>query len=278
MSQDEREFVYTAADFEQVRRLLYQRAGINLASSKESMVYSRLARRLRALGLSRFSDYFDYLHSHNDELEQFTNALTTNLTSFFREAHHFPLLAAHLQRCYQQQQRPLRIWCTASSTGEEPYSLAMTAVEAFASWQPPVAILASDIDTKVLSTAAAGIYDQERLADMALERKRRFFWKGKGVNAGYARVRDELRALVEFRQINLLAPAWPVAPGLDAIFCRNVMIYFDRPTQLQLLTRLMALLQPEGLFFAGHSESFAQAGQLVALTGRTVYRHARRPS
>lgn len=275
MTADEREFAYSAADFEQVRSLLYQRAGISLAPSKESMVYSRLARRLRALRLTSFGQYFAYLQQHADELEQFTNALTTNLTSFFREEHHFPMLAAHLQRLYREQRRPLRIWCTASSTGEEPYSLAMTAVEAFDSSRPPVSILASDIDTKVLAHAAAGIYELGRLNGLDEQRKRRFFLRGRGSQEGLARVKDELRQLLQFRQINLLAADWPVKGGLDAIFCRNVMIYFDRPTQLQLLERLMPLLQPQGLFFAGHSESFGHAGHLVKLIGRTVYRHAR---
>ena len=275
VSAEDREFAYSTADFEQVRSLLYQRAGISLAASKESMVYSRLARRLRALRLTSFGQYFTYLHEHEDELEQFTNALTTNLTSFFREEHHFPMLAAHLQRLYREQRRPLRIWCTASSTGEEPYSLAMTAVEAFDSSKPPVTILASDIDTKVLAHAAAGIYELERLSGLDEQRKRRFFLRGRGSHEGQARVKDVLRQLLQFRQINLLAPDWPVKGGLDAIFCRNVMIYFDRPTQLQLLERLMPLLQPQGLFFAGHSESFGHAGHLVKLIGRTVYRHAR---
>lgn len=275
VSAEDREFAYSTADFEQVRSLLYQRAGISLAASKESMVYSRLARRLRALRLTSFGQYFTYLQQHEDELEQFTNALTTNLTSFFREEHHFPMLAAHLQRLYREQRRPLRIWCTASSTGEEPYSLAMTAVEAFDSSKPPVTILASDIDTKVLAHAAAGIYELERLSGLHEPRKRRFFLRGRGSHEGQARVKDELRQLLQFRQINLLAPDWPVKGGLDAIFCRNVMIYFDRPTQLQLLERLMPLLQPQGLFFAGHSESFGHAGHLVKLIGRTVYRHAR---
>lgn len=267
-----REFAYTTADFERVRELVYRQAGISLAASKEPMVYSRLARRLRALRLTSFEQYFRYLDNNSEEFEQFVNALTTNLTAFFREAHHFEILKEHLQNCYQKQRRPLRIWCTASSTGEEPYSLAMTAVEAFNSWTPPVTILASDIDTKVLATAEQGIYAMERLTDLSSQRLRQFFLKGKGSHSGSARVRDELRQLVRFRQINLLEERWPVKGGLDAIFCRNVMIYFDRPTQLNLLERLVPLLAPHGLFFAGHSESFAHAGHVVKLIGRTVYR------
>ena len=201
----EREFHYTRADFERLRRLLYQRAGINLADSKEQMVYSRLSRRLRHLGLSGFGSYCDTLERDVQEWQQFVNALTTNLTAFFREGHHFEQLAAYLRQ-HAQARRTLRIWCAASSTGEEPYSLAMTCMEALPGQQPN----------------------------------------------------------------------WEIDAGLDIIFCRNVMIYFDKPTQHRLLERMVALLRPDGLFFAGHSESFIQAGDLVTLIGRTVYRPATR--
>ena len=266
-----REFHYTRADFERIRRLLYQRAGISLADSKEQMVYSRLSRRLRHLGLSGFADYFEALERDPQEWQQFVNALTTNLTAFFRENHHFEQLAAYLRQ-HAQTRRTLRIWCAASSTGEEPYSLAIACLETLSDWQPPVSIIASDIDTGVLATASQGIYPLERVEQLSLQRKQRFFLRGKGGQAGKVKVRDELRELIEFRQINLLDPHWGIAGGLDIIFCRNVMIYFDKPTQNRLLERMVALLRPEGLFFAGHSESFIQAGHLVTLIGRTVYR------
>lgn len=270
-----REFLYTRADFERIRGLLYRRAGISLADSKAQMVYSRLSRRLRHLGLNGFSDYFDALERDAQEWQQFVNALTTNLTAFFREAHHFEQLAAYLRQ-HAQTQRRLRIWCAASSTGEEAYSLAIACMEALASRQPPVSIIASDIDTGVLTTACQGIYPLERVEQLSLQRKQRFFLRGKGNQAGKVRVRDELRELIEFRQINLLDPHWGIDGGLDIIFCRNVMIYFDKPTQNRLLERMVALLRPDGLFFAGHSESFIQAGHLVTLIGRTVYRPAPR--
>lgn len=266
-----REFHYTRDDFERVRKLVYQRAGISLSDSKDQMVYSRLARRLRSLNLGSFAAYFDYLQQDEEEWQQFVNALTTNLTAFFREEHHFDSLAKHLRQ-HAGERRRMRIWCSASSTGEEPYSIAITAMEAFGSLTPPVDIMASDIDTGVLATAAEGIYPINRIDQLSAERKKRFFLRGKGAQAGKVRVRDELRAMIEFRQINLLDNQWDLAPGLDVIFCRNVMIYFDKPTQQKLLGRMVHLLRPDGLFFAGHSESFTQAGHLVQLIGRTVYR------
>ncbi len=270
-----REFHYTPADFEQARRLLYQQTGIKLAESKEQMLYSRLARRLRALRLTEFSAYFSYLNEHEEEWQQFINALTTNLTAFFREAHHFEMLADYV-RSHAQAGRKLRIWSAAASTGEEPYSLAISLIEAFSSFTPPVELVASDIDTGVLNTARQGIYAEARIEDISAERKRAFFLRGKGNQLGKVRVRDQLRDLIEFRQINLLDSDWGIEPGLDAIFCRNVMIYFDKATQTRLLERMVRLLRHDGLFFAGHSESFIQATHLVRLVGRTVYRPAQR--
>ncbi|OHC30800.1 MAG: chemotaxis protein CheR [Pseudomonadales bacterium RIFCSPLOWO2_12_59_9] len=269
--QEMREFQYTPADFERVRNLLHQHAGINLSASKDQMVYSRLARRLRSLRLRSFAEYFGYLDRHEAEWQQFINALTTNLTSFFRESHHFDMLAAHVRK-HAHERRPLRIWCCAASTGEEPYSLAMTMIEALGSLTPAVEIIASDIDTGVLSTARAGVYPDQRVEQLEFARKKNFFLRGKGAQLGNVRVRQELQALIEFRQINLLDADWGVTPGLDVIFCRNVMIYFDKPTQSKVLERMIRLLRPDGLFFAGHSESFVHATHLVKLIERTVYR------
>ena len=187
-----KEFNFTKSDFERVRALIYKRAGISLADSKQEMVYSRIARRLRATGIVSFATYLDELEAGrmgDSEWQSFTNALTTNLTSFFREAHHFPLLAEHLKRL----QGPITIWCSASSTGEEPYSIAMTACEAFNTLAPPVQIIATDIDTNVLATGANGVYGIERLEKMSAERSKRFFLRGKGEQEGMVRVRPELR-------------------------------------------------------------------------------------
>jgi chemotaxis protein methyltransferase CheR len=269
-----REFQFTDADFERVRALIYSLAGISLSPVKRDMVYSRLARRLRAAEMDSFQTYLDFVEADaGPEREAFTNALTTNLTAFYRESHHFPVLAEHLKR--RGAQRPQVIWCSAASTGEEPYTIAMTAIEAFGTDNPPVRILASDVDTNVLATAQAGVYPSERVEKIEPGRLKRFFLRGVGANAGKYRVRDELRALISFRQINLLEQGWPVRGPLDVVFCRNVMIYFDKPTQLAILSRFAPLLCPDGLLFAGHSESFHHAAHLFRLRGKTVYGLAR---
>jgi chemotaxis protein methyltransferase CheR len=265
-----REYDFTGRDFEYVRKLIYERAGISLSASKQNMVYSRLVRRVRANGLSNFTDYLGLLENGDAaEWEEFTNSLTTNLTAFFREAHHFPILAEHVQKRKSRQQ--IQLWCSAASTGEEPYSMAMTMVEAFGSYSPPVHILATDVDTKVLATAQQGVYSMERLEKMPQDKLRLFFLKGSGSHAGSARVRQELRDMITFRQLNLLDNAWPVRGPFDAIFCRNVMIYFDKPTQYRILQKFAPLLARDGLMFAGHSESFHHAADLFRLRGKTVY-------
>jgi chemotaxis protein methyltransferase CheR len=265
-----KEFNFTHGDFERVRALIYKRAGISLADSKHEMVYSRLARRLRATGIGSFTDYLDSLESGRmgEEWESFTNALTTNLTSFFREAHHFPVLAEHVKRL---KDLPLTIWCSASSTGEEPYSIAMTVCEAFNTLTPPVHIIATDIDTNVLNTASNGVYSIDRIEKMDPARARKFFLKGKGAQEGYVRVRPELRKLIEFRQLNLLADNWPLSGQFDAIFCRNVMIYFDKETQRKILARFVPLMKSHALLFAGHSENFLYVSEQLKLRGKTVY-------
>ena len=268
-----REFEFTADDFNRIRRLIYQRAGISLADSKHEMVYGRLARRLRATGLKSFTQYLDELESgtRSDEWQAFTNALTTNLTSFFREAHHFPLLADFARN----RREHIQIWCSASSTGEEPYSIAMTLCEAFNTSTPPAHIVATDIDTNVLATAEKGVYPLERLSKLPADQARRFFQKGTADNKGLARVRPELRQLITFRQLNLLAESWPISGPFDAIFCRNVMIYFDKPTQRKILERFVPLIKPDGLLFAGHSENFLYVSDAFRLRGETVYEPVR---
>ena len=268
-SETVKEFDFTAKDFERVRALIHKKAGIALAESKQEMVYSRLARRLRATGIASFSQYLNDLESGRDaqEWEAFTNALTTNLTSFFREAHHFPILAEHLKKVKE----PIDIWCSASSTGEEPYSIAMTACEAFNTLTPPVRIIATDIDTNVLAAGASGVYGMDRLDKLAPERARKFFQKGKGEQEGLARVRPELRQMITFKQLNLLEDGWSVKGPFDVIFCRNVMIYFDKPTQGKILSRFAPLMKPDGLLFAGHSENFLYVSDAFRLRGKTVY-------
>lgn len=272
--QGQREFIYERRDFERVRKLIYERAGISLADSKRDMVYSRLTRRLRQVGLTSFQVYLDQLEEHGDdnEWQAFVNALTTNLTSFFREAHHFDILKQHLARVAQQPR--LTIWCAAASTGEEPYSLAMTVAEHFRSLHPPLRILATDIDTQVLETAQQGIYPLERIEKLEPARVRQFFRKGSGPHSGYCRVIDELRQMIVFRPLNLLDQNWSLRGPFTAIFCRNVMIYFDKSTQHRMIENMTPLLAEDGLFFAGHSESLNHCSDLVRPVGRTVYRKA----
>ncbi len=263
----ERDIAFSASDFERVRAMIRAKAGIDLNPGKQNMVYSRLARRLRERGHASFGTYLDALRSDSDpEWQAFINCLTTNLTSFFREAHHFEMLASWLRQCAASQ--PLRIWTCAASTGEEPYSIAMTALEAAG---PRVSIDASDIDTEVLAVAQAGVYPMETAASLGEARLRRFFLKGSGAHAGQVRVRPELQALLSFRPLNLLGGGWP-QQVYDVIFCRNVMIYFDRPTQRRVLERLHRVLRPGGLLFIGHSENFTEHRDLLELVGKTAYR------
>lgn len=266
-------FEFNDRDFRRACRMIYARAGIHLADHKRDMVYSRLSRRLRARGISSFTEYLDLVEADPASEEQaFINALTTNLTSFFREAHHFDALREQLRELPRGE--PVDLWCCAASTGEEPWSLAITACEAFGSDTPPVRILATDIDTNALTTATAGTYGIDRIADLSPERKRRFFLRGTGPNEGLVRVKPHLRKLVEFRQLNLLAPDYGLRQRFVAVFCRNVMIYFDKPTQYDVLRKVVPLLAPGGRFYAGHSESFAHALDLVQPCGRTIYRAA----
>ena len=277
-SSESREFHFTAQDFDRIRKLIYQHAGISLGDSKHNMVYNRLSRRLRVTGVRSFMEYLELLENDDGkEWEIFTNSLTTNLTAFFREPHHFPLLAEHIRQ--RKDKGPVVLWCAAASSGEEPYSMAMTVVEAFGSFTPPLTIIATDLDTQVLEIARAGIYPQDRVSRLDPDLIKRFFLRGAGQQAGQVKVRQELRDMITFRQLNLLHDDWPLRPPLDAIFCRNVMIYFDKPTQLAILKKFAPLLRADGLLFAGHSESFYHAEEYFRLRGKTVYQlspHARR--
>ncbi|GEK74064.1 MULTISPECIES: protein-glutamate O-methyltransferase CheR [Halomonas] len=267
--QFERDLELTDADFARIRQLIYQRAGIVLAEHKREMVYSRLAKRLRHHGLTRFADYLARLERQPDarEWEAFTNALTTNLTAFFREAHHFPLLATHVR----ERRGPVRVWSSAASTGEEPYSIAMTLAEALGSRAGDAEVVATDIDTEALEKARAGVYAMEQIHKLDEARVKRFFQRGRGAHEGLARVRQELKDMVDFQPLNLLAPSWSIQGPFDAIFCRNVMIYFDKQTQARILERFAPLLKPDGLLFAGHSENFSYTTEAFRLRGQTVY-------
>ena len=272
-----RDFEFNDRDFRRVCELIHQRAGIALAPAKRDMVYGRLSRRLRALGMQTFQEYLDKLERDGgDEWQAFTNALTTNLTSFFREPHHFPILAEHLKKLQTQGRSQIKIWCSAASTGEEPYSIAMTVVEAFNSFNVPVSIFASDLDTNVLAFGMKGVYPRDRVDKLSPERLSRFFTKGAAGPGESYTVKPELRRLITFQRINLLEPNWSVRGPLDVLFCRNVMIYFDKPTQHKILTRFAPLMSHDGLLFAGHSESFLHAADVFHSKGKTVYELARK--
>jgi chemotaxis protein methyltransferase CheR len=265
-------YVLTSTDFERVRRLIYRYAGISLSPSKQTMVYSRLSRRLRALRLPDFRSYLDALEAQpagRGEWQEFVNALTTNLTSFYRESHHFPILAEHI--AHRATKGKVSIWCCAASTGEEPYTLAITAMQACDSSRPPVSILATDIDTSVLAKAREGVYGDEAVAKIDAGLLKKYFLRGHGANAGMVRVRRDLQALVDFQPLNLLDAQWPMDTQFDAIFCRNVMIYFDKDTQRRVLLQLARHLKPDGLLFAGHSENFSHVSDVLKLRGHTVY-------
>ncbi len=255
-------------DFATVRQLIADYAGIKLSLQKRNMVYNRLLRRLRARRVGSFGEYLQLVQREgSDEREAFVNALTTNLTAFFREPHHFELLLARAQQRARERGAPLRCWSSACSTGEEAWSIAMVLREADCAGE----VLGTDIDTEVLNTAQAGIYRMERTASLPPERLRRHFLRGAGSNEGLVTLRPEVRALVRFGQLNLQSPVWPAQQRYDVIFCRNVVIYFDREFQKKLLARLADLLVPGGLLMVGHSESFPAAHPGFRSCGRTAY-------
>lgn len=264
-----REFVWTNADFARVQALIYQRAGISLHDGKHAMVYSRLSRRLRDTGYTSFHDYLSWLENHDGpEWQEFVNALTTNLTAFFREQHHFEIFASHLRS--KPSGTPWHVWCNAASTGEEPYSIVITALETLGA-NASFKLTASDIDSRVLATAAEGVYRLDSVKGLSQERLQRFFLRGKASNAGMVRAKPELRRAIEFLSVNLIRDDWPFREPFDVVFCRNVMIYFDAPTQRRVLERIHRVLKPGGMLFVGHAENFSESRDLFTLRGKTVY-------
>ena len=256
-------------DFERLARMLRDRAGIVLGSHKQEMASRTLGVRANKMGMTEVKDYLDHLQQNpsSPEWAGFINAFTINHTAFFREQHHFSMLADFVRK----RPKPLSIWCCASSTGEEPYSIAMTLHEACVQPDVGVSILASDIDTTALERASLGVYSLERIEPVPEEHLRKYFQRGTGRRAGLARVKSNIRDMVEFAAINLVSPNWPLSQKFDAIFCRNTMIYFDKATQTRLLERFAGHLKPDGLLFAGHSENFTYLTKTFRLRGQTVY-------
>jgi len=270
------DYELTDSQFNRIRQLVREHTGIALSDAKRQLVYGRLSRRLRALKLASFGEYIEMLERGvATELEEFINAITTNLTSFFREPHHFEYLASDvLPQLVERDSgvRRARIWCCAASTGEEPYSIAMVLREAAQVLNGfDMKLLATDLDSAVLATAEAGVYNAERLKSVNGPRASRFFRKGSGAQAGKFRVQDELRNLITFKQLNLMHE-WPLRGPFDAIFCRNVIIYFDKDTQRALFERMAALQRPGDILFLGHSESLYRVSDKYDLVGRTIYR------
>ncbi|WP_446811828.1 CheR family methyltransferase [Methylomonas sp. 2BW1-5-20] len=274
MKEKSREFEYTQADFDVLRKISNQYSGILVPDDKFDMFYSRLSKRLRMLGFTRFQQYCQYLKNNPDrEFTEFINAVTTNLTSFFRENHHFEYLSLTVVPELLKKKaakKQIRVWSAGCSTGEEPYSLAMTLKECVpADWT--IIILATDLDTNVLATASAGIYVADRVSGIADHRLKRWFQKGVGRQANKVRIKAELKELIEFKQLNLIQE-WPFKEYFDFIFCRNVLIYFDRETKIKLVNRYCGLLEEGAYLFIGHSESLHQLDAGFSLIGNTIYR------
>ncbi|WP_233840711.1 protein-glutamate O-methyltransferase [Dyella sp. 2HG41-7] len=265
------------AEFQFLRDFVYQYCGISLSDQKRQLVQGRLQRRLRALGLKDFKGYCDLLRSEPDgEMGELASAISTNVTSFFREMHHYDLLIDELLPRWLQEKKDggrLRIWSAGCSTGEEPYALAMVLAEALERTGSKVdaRILATDLSPQALEQARAGMYPLDRMGGISDERRRRWFLRGEGRYEGYACVHPRLRELVTIQPLNLLSD-WPMRGPFDAIFCRNVVIYFDKPTKQRLFSRYAGLLEQGGYLFLGHSESMYGLTDSFELVGRTVYR------
>jgi chemotaxis protein methyltransferase CheR len=271
------EYDFNDRHFNLLRGLVTRNAGITLNDSKRELVYGRLARRIRALGLRGFDDYCALLENDEGaEMGEFINAITTNLTAFFRENHHFEFLAQTALPEFVRantSSRRLRIWSAGCSTGEEPYSIAMTLLESVPSperWD--IRILATDIDSNVVATAQAGVYAENRLQGVSAARRKQ--WFGKAESPGQFRVKPELQEIIRFAPLNLMHE-WPFRGPFDAIFCRNVLIYFDKPTQHRLFERYGQMIADHGYLFIGHSESMFGASTVFDLIGRTTYRVTR---
>ncbi len=263
----------TDQEFELFKALIYQQVGITLDAPKKTLLVSRLGKRLRDLGLPTYKAYYDSLSGKKgeEELTKLLDLISTNKTDFFREPVHFDFLRDQVLPQVQEA-KTLRIWSSASSSGEEPYTISMTlhdAISDLSRWD--IKILASDISTRVLAKAASGIYEEERVSQLPQDVVRRFFLKGRGEQSGKLKVRPSVAQLVNFRRINLMDQAFPIRSPLDVVFCRNVMIYFDRPTQAALMEKFHRYLKPGGYLFIGHSESLQWIDHPFTYLKPTIY-------
>lgn len=268
---DQGEFSLSEREFSRIKARVYKVAGISLSDAKRTLVISRLSKIVRSLGLSGFDAYVDYLEHGGSEADSqaFVNALTTNLTRFYREDHHFDHLRGYVAGLVEAKPRGsrLRIWSAGCSTGQEPYTIGMhllAALPELKRWD--FKILATDIDTAVIAKAAQGVYPASELQGLSAERARPF----ESLPDGSVRVPAAVRDLVAFKPLNLIGQ-WPMKGPFDAIFCRNVAIYFDKPTQGQVFSRLGAMLAPEAFLYIGHSENLGSGGEGFRLVGKTIY-------
>ena len=271
-----REFKFTEKDFNSLRKISNQHTGIIVTDDKYDMYYSRLVKRIRKLGLKSFSEYVSYLKANEAaEFTPFIDSITTNLTSFFREKHHFDQMRSELipEMCQRSDvSGGIKIWSAGCSTGEEPYTIAMTFAEGLANKPGMKAkIMASDIDTTVLSKASSGVYDIERVQGLPGNIKKRWFFRGKGSNSGKVKISPELHKMMEFKQVNLMQD-WPMKERFHLLFCRNVVIYFDRPTKIKLFERFANQIVEGGFMILGHSESLQGLTDRFETIGKTVYR------
>ncbi len=277
-----REFHFKDEDFEVIRNRINHLAGIKLGGHKREMVYSRLARRLRVLKLNIFEDYLNFLEKDEEELVHFVNSLTTNLTSFFRESHHFDYMKETVIPEIiksNSKNKTVRIWSAGCSSGEEAYSIAMTLCGHIPHWSTwDIKILATDLDTNVLKKGREGIYELERVSDLSSDIKSSYFNKGKGTQEGYCRVKKFIREMVVFNQLNFIEESWNIKQPFDLIFCRNVLIYFDQALQQKVLNSLLDHLTMQGHLFLGHSESAGDVNSFLDHLGRTWYRKISSPN
>jgi chemotaxis protein methyltransferase CheR len=272
-----REFAFSEADFQRLAKLAYDYAGISLSESKQNLIYSRLSRRLRVLKLGAFRDYCGYLDSTPSEVENFINSLSTNHTKFFREVHHFEHFREHVagpfgQAAARKPGERLRVWSAGCSSGEEPYTIAVVLKREIRDFGANDAkILATDIDTDVLARAAAGEFAVASVDEVPKEYRTYFAGRAEEGDGEKVAMDGDVKSLIAFRRLNLME-TWPFQGLFDAIFCRNVMIYFDGPTKTKLVERFTRQLKPGGLLYIGHSESLVGSHPGLDLTGRTTYR------
>lgn len=270
----EREFTFSEKDFHFIRDLISDRTGIVLADHKADMVYGRLSRRLRELNLNTFNEYLSSIKHDETELINFINALTTNLTAFFREKHHFDFMKSKLlpELIKKKTNKRLRIWSAGCSSGEEPYTIAMTVRELLPNtrgWD--VKILATDLDSNMVRKAQQGIYTEDRVNGLSKEQLRKWVGKASAEQSSMVEMSDDLRKMITFKQLNLMHE-WPMKGPFDIIFCRNVLIYFNKETQAMLFDRYADMLDDDGHLFIGHSESMYKICDRFDLLGQTIYK------